>query len=98
MKAEIAKKNLAIIGGHINWVNKLKNEFPDWTYILPSSFSTIDASSLENRDMIFFFTDYISHTVYGKFIGIARERNIPFGYLHGVNMEQVVTQVYNGLK
>ena len=98
LKAEIKDKNLAIIGGHINWVNKLKTEFPDWTYILPSSFVTVDTGSLENKDMIFFFTDHISHTAYGKFVGIARERKIPFGYLHGVNMEQVIRQIYNGAK
>lgn len=32
---------------------------------------------------------------YGKFIGIARERKIPFSYLHGVNMGQIVRQIYD---
>lgn len=84
-----------IVGGHVNWVNKLKAEFPGWTYILPSTFKTVDAGSLDHKDMIFFFTDYISHAAYGKFIGIARERKIPFSYLHGVNMGQIVRQIYD---
>lgn len=95
MKEAIATKKYVIVGGHVNWVNKLKAEFPGWTYILPSTFKTVDAGSLDHKDMIFFFTDYISHAAYGKFIGIARERKIPFSYLHGVNMGQIVRQIYD---
>ena len=35
------------------------------------------------------------YAAYGKFIGIARERKIPFSYLHGVNMGQIVRQIYD---
>lgn len=94
MKAAIADKAFVIGGGHVNWVNKLKTEFPKWSYVLPSAYKTVNASSLENKDMIFFFTDHISHVAYGKVIGIARERKIPFSYLHGVNMEQIIGQIY----
>ena len=34
----------------------------------------------------------------GKVIGIARERKIPFSYLHGVNMEQIIRQIYESGK
>lgn len=98
MKAAIADKTFVIVGGHVNWVNKLKTEFPKWSYVLPSAYKTVDASSLENKDMIFFFTDHISHVAYGKVIGIARERKIPFSYLHGVNMEQIIRQIYESGK
>lgn len=54
MKATIADKAFVIVGGHVNWVNKLKTEFPKWSYVLPSAYKTVDASSLENKDMIFF--------------------------------------------
>lgn len=98
MKEAIATKKYVIVGGHVNWVNKLKAEFPGWTYILPSTFKTVDAGVLDHKDMIFFFTDHISHAAYGKFIGIARERKIPFSYLHGVNMEQIIRQIYESGK
>lgn len=98
MKALIADKDIAIIGGHINWINKLKQEFPDWTYISVSDFKAVDVKSLDNKEMLFFFTDYISHTAYGKFIAAARERKIPFAYLHGVNLEQMVKIVWEKVK
>ena len=98
MKALIADKDIAIIGGHINWINKLKQEFPDWTYISVSDFKAVDVKSLDNKEMLFFFTDYISHTAYGKFIAAARERKIPFAYLHGVNLVQMVKIVWEKVK
>lgn len=98
MKALIAYKDIAIIGGHINWINKLKQEFPDWTYISVSDFKAVDVKSLDNKEMLFFFTDYISHMAYGKFIAAARERKIPFAYLHGVNLEQMVKIVWEKVK
>lgn len=98
MKEAIATKKYVIVGGHVNWINKLKAEFPGWTYILPSKFKAVDAGGLDHKDMFFFFTDHISHATYGKFIGIARERKIPFSYLHGVNMEQIIRQIYESGK
>ena len=54
--------------------------------------------SMDNKEMLFFFTDYISHTAYGKFIAAARERKIPFAYLHGVNLVQMVKIVWEKVK
>ena len=33
MKKAISGKKIAIIGGHPNWISKLKKTFPDWSYI-----------------------------------------------------------------
>ena len=60
MKEAIAAKKYVIIGGHVNWVNKLKAEFPGWTYILPSTFKTVDAGSLTIRTCFFFSSQTIS--------------------------------------
>lgn len=76
---------------------KLKSEFPDWTYIQPSAYKNLDANGLENKERIFFFTDYLSHITYTKFVAIAREKKIPFSYLHGVNMEQIIRRIYESV-
>ena len=98
MRKVISEKNYFVIGGHINWINKLKSEFPKWTCVLPGQHTNVDVDALINRDGIFFFTDHISHSAYGKCIAIAREHKIPFGYLHGVNMEQIIRQIYESGK
>lgn len=97
MKHVIAEKSVFIIGGHVNWINKLKKEFPNWRY-LDANISRINDSKLvEGADMVYFFTDHLSHGTYGKFVKLVRENRIPFGYMHSVNMENLVRQVYEDL-
>ncbi len=91
---EIAERKFCIIGGHTSWHRKLKAKFPKWSFIALTDYMTITPGFLENKDKIFFFTDYINHITYNKCIAIIRNRKIPFFYLHAVNMEQVITQIY----
>jgi hypothetical protein len=88
---------VAIIGGHVGWINKLKSLLPHWTYILPDSYRTIDANILENKDRVYFFTDYLNHASYRKFISIIRERSLPFGYLNNNNLDMVLMRVAKDL-
>lgn len=97
MKKSIVSKNVVIIGGHVNWINKLKAIFPDWLYIPPSAYKTVDGKMLDNKDHVYFYTDYMNHISYIKFIAAVRERKIPFGYLGSVNIETVVKQIYEDL-
>jgi hypothetical protein len=94
MKKVIADKKIVIIGGHINWINKIKKQFPEWLMILPEAFKTVDGKMLVGKDRVYFFTDHISHVAYGKFIAVVRTQKIPFGYLSTMNMDQMIRQIY----
>ena len=94
MEKAIADKNIVIIGGHVNWLNKLKKRFPNWMYILTESYKTVDGKMLDGKDRVYFFTDHLSHVTYGKFIAAVRERHIPFGYLGSLNVEKLIRQIY----
>ncbi len=87
---ELKEQRVIIIGGHPKWINKMKGYFPDWDYISPSPTGTIPASIVEKADKVYFFTDTISHSAYYKYINAVRERNVKFGYIHGVNVEKCV--------
>lgn len=95
MKQEIAKLRIVIIGGHSNWVNKMKREFPDWSFINPTVSGTVDASVVENADKIYFFTDILEHSTYHRYINVLRGKSLNFGYIHGVNLEKNIRQIYN---
>lgn len=95
MKQLIADKKIVIIGGHVNWINKLKKLFPKWMYIQPDAYKTVDGKMLEGKDRVYFFTDHINHITYYKFIAAVRERNIPFGYIAFQNVDLLVKQIYN---
>lgn len=97
MKRVIGDKSIVIIGGHINWINKLKQQFPKWLFILPETYKTVNGKMLAGKDKVYFFTDHISHAAYGKFIAAVREQKIPFGYLGSLNIEQLVRRVYEDM-
>lgn len=92
MRKVIASKKIAIVGGHINWINKMKKEFPEFRYF---SAASVSDNALENIDLILFFTDTISHKTYYHFINMAQAENIPFSYLHSVNIKYTINNIYH---
>ncbi len=81
-------------GGHINWLNKLRLQFPNWTYIPTEDYRVVDGKMLEQKERAYFYTNHMSHITYHKFIAVVRERKIPFGYLRSINLEKMVQQIY----
>ncbi len=98
MRKEIAGRSIAIVGGHVNWVNKLRKEFPGWRFLDAEITRLNEAAAIDGVERVYFFTNHLSHGTYGKFISLVRERKISFGYLHTVNMETMVRQIYGELQ
>ena len=98
MKTFISGRKIAIIGVHTNWINKLKKEFPQWKFLDANISRLNEATVLNGMERLYFFTNYLSHGTYGIYISKVREKNIPFGYLHSVNMDAVIRQIYEDLK
>ncbi len=94
MKEAIAKLRIVVIGGHSNWVYKLRNMFSNWTFVNPEAGGSTDASIVEKADHAFFFTDTISHSRYYQFMKAIREKKVDFGYIHGVNIEKNIRDIY----
>lgn len=97
MKNKIATKKIVIIGGHINWHNKLKKIFPNWTFIISETFKTVNPKIFTDKDKAYFFTDHMGHVAYEKFVSLFRENDIPFGYLATINTEQIVKTIYEDI-
>ncbi|MBR4794029.1 MAG: hypothetical protein IK038_10270 [Bacteroidaceae bacterium] len=94
MKEAIAKLRIVVIGGHSNWVYKLRNMFSNWTFVNPEAGGSTDASIVEKADYAFFFTDTISHSRYYQFMKAIREKKVDFCYIHGVNIENNIRDIY----
>ncbi len=94
MKEELAKLRIVIVGGHSNWTQKLRNLFDKWVFIDPKATGSEDPDVVAKADYVFFFTDTISHGTYYRYIHAAREKRVKFGYLHGVNVEKTVKEIY----
>ncbi|MCD8020383.1 MAG: hypothetical protein LUF92_12625 [Clostridiales bacterium] len=94
MKEEIASRRIIVIGGHENWVNKLKKEFSAWTFISARISGTVNGDIIKHAEKVYFFTDAMSHGVYYRYIQTAREYVVPFGYIHDVNINRNITQIF----
>lgn len=97
MKKKIRDKRIIIIGGDVNWINKMKQEFPEWTYVKASNSGTMDTKIVEKADKVYFFTDTIDHGTYYRYCSVVRECGTPFGYIHGVNIGNLTKQLYKEL-
>lgn len=98
MKETIAGYRIVIVGGHSNWLSKMKKEFPDWIFVNPKASGSTDVSIVDKADYVYFFTDTISHSTYYQFMNVIRERKINFGYIHGVNIEKNIRDIYVDLE
>ena len=97
MTESIGKLRVVIIGGHTNWVNKLKNRFPGWVFVSPDASGTPDVDIVDKADHVYFFSKTISHSAYYRFLNVIRERKVSFGYIQGVNIDKNTRQIYKDL-
>lgn len=83
---------VTVIGGHSNWVQKLKGMLPGWTFIKPQVSDVINEKNILNTDYVYFFTDFLSHSTYYRYMNVVRKNNLKFGYIHSVNTESNIIQ------
>lgn len=94
----IKDRKIMIIGGHENWVYKLRNMFPKWTYLSPKEQGTIPVSVVSGTEVIYFFSNHICHPQYNRFLNAARVKNIPVKYISKVNVNDNIRQIYSDIK
>ena len=83
---------VTVIGGHSNWTQKLKSILPGWTFIKPQVSDVINEKNILNVDFVYFFTDFLSHSTYYRYMNFIRKNNLKFGYVHSVNPEANIIQ------
>ena len=86
-------KRIVIIGGHDNWTSQLRERFPKWVFVKPGASGEGDVRVMNKADAVYFFTDFISHTTYGKYVQYAREAGITFRYIHSTNIKANIRQI-----
>ena len=86
-------KKLIIVGGHINWRNKMKEKYPHIVFLDGHNVS-LDISTFDRADFILFQTSNMSHKVYYKVIDYLRNRKLRFGYLgRSMNQELLESEI-----
>ena len=89
----LPSNNVLVLGGHIITVNKLRERYPNWTFIHPGSART--GMKKTNYEIAFVFTDYISHSLYRKATMMIGEET-PRVYIHLTNVAAIETEMKYG--
>ena len=76
MKTFLAGRKIMVIGGHENWIKKMRRLFTDWEYITGSTGLGI-TGAVKSCDKIYFYTDICGHSLYYKFLALAAEYQKP---------------------
>lgn len=89
---------IAIVGGNDNWIKKLRGIFPEWKFVRAQVSGAVNPDFVHGVRKLYFFTDTLAHSNYQRFLSVLRSSGTPFGYIHGVNIESNVMQIYHDLQ
>lgn len=65
LKVKLRNLKVLVIGGHVNWQNKLKEIYPEFSYIASDNVN-FNVGMLKTADLVFFNILHCSHTLYYK--------------------------------
>ena len=87
----IADKKIYIIGGHINWRNKLAEKYPTLK-IVDGHNTSFNEQQLQNADLVLLNVSNMSHALYYKIISVLRGSSVKFDYLGKYSNPQLLEQ------
>lgn len=83
-------KRFAIIGGRWEINRKLEELMPKSKFV----YEPTESVNVRNFDGVIFFTDYVSHKTYSRFIHQCRAYNSPILYLKGSNLDKLKKEIF----
>jgi hypothetical protein len=87
-------KRCAIVGGNPNWIKKMKLRVPSFIFIGNDNRSK-DLSFLDHLDIVFFNTEYNSHSIYEKVIERMRKNKTKMVYINrGRNVKESLYKMF----
>ncbi len=90
---ELKTRKITIIGGHENWLKKIRQVFPEWSFVGAREGVSL-SGAVSSAERVFFYTDILGHSSYEKYLKAAIEQKKPFSFLHGTNLEKVIRAIY----
>ncbi|HFJ9376672.1 TPA: coiled-coil domain-containing protein [Bacillus paranthracis] len=80
--AQLENVKIAIVGGHQNWHQRIKQVYPGIRTILPDE-KGIDLSFLSNMDIVCFETSHSNHAIYRKALSNVKDKDVHIHYFNG---------------
>lgn len=92
LKSKLKGLKVLVIGGHVNWQNKLKEIYPEFSYIASDNVN-FNVGMLKTADLVFFNILHCSHTLYYRV-----KENINWGRDKSEYKDRLVYVNSNGLE
>ena len=89
-------RKVLVVGGHVNWQNKLKELFPKWQFITARQGAVVD-KVIKGRDVIVCNTMMLDHSCYYKVVS-AMGRRQKLCYVHSNNMKKCLGEIVAQVK
>lgn len=93
MRAYLSSRKVTVIGGHPNWMNKLKDIFPSWEYI-PIGINTFPKDKVSNSELVVIVANFCKHSMYYRAISAIETADVELMYLNGGNVELCIHNIY----
>lgn len=94
----IAWKNrrVVVVGGHVNWQNKLKELFPKWHFVAAGQ-NCWDGEVIKGKDFIICNTEILNHACYYKVIA-QKSKAQQLLYVHSNNIQRFLMELEAQMK
>lgn len=97
-REQIQDDRVVFFGGHPNWIQKMKEEFPNSRFIDVDDINR-KLSFIASFDIVCINADYFNHGFYEKLMREVAKHSIKLVYLQGsTNPERVVETIYERIK
>lgn len=84
-----------IAGGHSGWHDKIKDELPGTFDYIVGSNERFDEKILDNKEIVFIYTKYMSHAFYYKLISKCKRSNITTYYISANSSNKLKKEIYS---
>lgn len=86
--------NVLILGGHKGWHSKLKQMLGDNVSCVEGNNVNFDKNLIDNKDVVFIYTDFMSHGFFRKITRRMKSQGIPYGFIQSTSIDYALQEMY----
>lgn len=91
----IASKKVIIVGGHVDWKNKIKDKLPSVYFV--DRYSAFDDKAIKNADIVLYMTSFMNHPLYYGVRKKTKRFEIAEDYLVKQNTDLAILEIYDDI-
>lgn len=88
----LPQTGILFVGGHPNFIKKLKECYPNWSYIVSKN-APERMKQYDKLTMCFIYSEHMGHPLYNGVINELRSCDTPYSYIRGTNLERVIREM-----